>query len=824
MTACSNVLIGTKNRYYFILFPLLWLLSGCIGTKHLKENERLLYRQSIKAPKGIDKNELNELYAQKANRRILGTLAPLVWIYYQGKKRYDPKKYEKKIAKAEKKFDAKIAKAKSDRKVANIQFRKQGKIAKYNDRIQNGNQFMQWGEPVAVFDSSSVQLSIDRIKEYLFTHGYFQNNVTAHVSSIARLVTVKYTIETGKPYVLDTIFYRVSDSLIYKLLLANQESSLLVEGDRYEEDKFTKERERIDLLMKDSGYYDFSRQYIEFEIDTAYRTQKKVAVQVIINDPAKRNFHKKFYVDEVNFITDAGIPGGPTDRILRRYRDINYRYYEKTYSLKILSQRVFISEGLAYSRKSTFDTQRQLANLNNFKFVNVNYDTSGGRFIANIFTSALDRYQWSNEIGLNVTQGFPGPYYNLNFLKRNIFRGLENFEMNGRIGYEGVAAATSTGNVYQSTEAGINASITFPQFLIPLSENTRNKLGRFNPRTKIQVGYNYTDRPEYIRASTSVNYTYSWENQRIKRYDLTLASLSVINSETDPEFQQFLQDQFDEFGNTLIYTFDPSFVSSIIFAMTWNLNNYGSPDESSAFFRWSLESGGTLQNLFDFKFTEKRGLQTFKYLRANADIRRINVLDKNTTVAYRMNAGVAYSYGPEEILPYEKYFFAGGSNSIRAWRPRRLGQGSFRPPLSSDPTKDGYFDYKFEKPGDIILEASVELRKKLFGFVEGAVFFDAGNVWTFKPLQKNDEEGNPVENGNSKFKFSEFYRELGMGTGFGLRFNFSFLILRFDVGLKVYDPAREKGDRFVLDNVKFFKPFSVSREPVIYNIGIGYPF
>jgi hypothetical protein len=395
--------------------------------------------------------------------------------------------------------------------------------------------------------------------------------------------------------------------------------------------------------------------------------------------------------------------------------------------------------------------------------------------------------------------------------------------MNGRIGYEGVAAATSA-DVYQSIEAGINASIIFPQFLFPLSEGTRYRLGRVNPKTRIQAGYNYTDRPEYTRAATSLNYTYSWENQRITRFDLTVASLSVINSETVPTFQEFLELQFDSLGNTLIYTFRPSFVSSIIFASTWNHNNYGSPDESSAFIRWAIESGGTMQNFIDFRFLEKRSLQAFKYVRASVDLRRINVLNKNTTVAYRLNAGAAYSYDSEDVLPYEKYFFAGGSNSVRAWRPRRLGPGSFKPPVSTDIAKDGYFNYQFEQPGDIIIEASVELRKKLFGFVEGAVFLDAGNTWTFKPREKKDETGELIENGNSKFKLNQFYRELGIGTGFGLRFNFSFLILRFDVGMKVYDPARDEGDRFILRNAKFFKPFAIDKEPVIYNIGIGYPF
>jgi outer membrane protein insertion porin family len=818
-----HLLIFTKSKYYFILFPVL-LLSGCLGTRHLKENERLLYVQQVKASKGVNVDQLKDLYAQKANRKILGTpLAPLVSIHYLGKRFYNPKKFEKKITRAEAKYDRKIAKTKSDRKLNNLQFNKQTKLAKFNDRIQNGNQMMQWGEPVAVFDTVAFNTTMARFKEYLFSKGYFQSEIETKFTSIQRLVRVKYIIKAGKPYVLDSIFFQIADSTVFNLIHGNQKNSFLIKGENFDQQNFNKERERIDILMKDNGYYDFSRQYIEYNIDTAFKEHRKVAVQIIINEPAKRSYHKKFYVEEVNFTPDAGVASSKPARSNQFYRNINFHFFENYYSKKILNQRVFITPGTTYSRKNTFDTQRQLANLNNFKFVNIVYDTSGGRFIANIYTSPLDRYQWSNEIGLSVTQGFPGPFYNLNFLKRNIFRGFENFEMNGRIGYEGVAAATSE-TVYTSTEASINASITFPQFVFPLREEKRNELGKVNPKTKIQVGYTYTDRPEYQRAATSINYTYSWENKRIRRYDLTVANVSIINSSTSEAFQSFLQTQYNDLGNTLIFSFNPSFVSSMIFAMTWNHNSYGSADRSSAFVRWAIESGGTFQNIYDFPIVEKNNLQTFKYLRAHADLRRIKMINKTTVLAYRLNGGIAYSYDSRDVLPYEKYFFVGGSNSVRAWRPRRLGQGSFRPPISANIEQNGYFDYRFEKPGDIALEGSIELRKKLVGFVEGAIFLDAGNVWTFKPLVKRDEALNLVENGNSKFKANEFYKEFGIGTGFGLRFNFSFLILRFDVGMKVYDPAREAGDRFVLDGIRPFKPFGVNHEPIIYNIGIGYPF
>ncbi|MFZ6012646.1 MAG: hypothetical protein ACOYXT_20040 [Bacteroidota bacterium] len=827
-------MITTKNKYFLvILFPL--LLTGCLGTQHLKENEKHLFRQGIKAPGNIESEELRDLYAQRPNRRFLGLpIYHLVYMYYLGEKHYDREKFVRKKEKAEKKFDAKIAKTTSQRKINNLQFRKQKKIDKYNSRIENGNQFMQWGEPITVFDSALAQLTVERFKNYLFSEGYFQNNVTTKTTAIGKFVNLSYRVETGSPYIIDTLFYRISDSAVYALVKQHENESLIKRGERYREDNLTAERERLDLLMKDNGYYDFSRQYIDFEVDTSMMQDKRTAMMVIIRDPAKRGYHKRFTVDSVNFVTDAGTVSAGRERVNRKYRDIQFSYFQYNYNLKILSQRVFISPGNLYSRTNTFNSQRQLANLDAFKFVNINYDTSAGNFIANIFTSPLERYEWSNEIGVNVTQGYPGPFYNINFKKRNIFKGLENFELNGRIGIEGVASATKELNVYKSTEAGINASIVFPQFLWPFRGGTQLRLGKYNPKTRVSIGYSFSDRPEYRRVSTTFSNTYTWQNKRITQYSLALTNISLIKSTTTARFDSVLT-RLDSLGNfNLVNSFKPSFVSSMIFGITWN-RNYGALDKNSIFIRAQFETGGTTLNFINPDIINRQGLQYFKYIRFNFDFRRIRILTKWATLAYRVNTGLAYSYNTNRSLPYEKFYFAGGSNSVRAWRPRRLGLGSIPPETSTDPRADGLFSYQFEKPGEILLEGSIELRSKLVGFIDGAIFIDAGNVWSFrepKPKQNADGEIIPQE-GNSQFKAGSFYKELGIGTGFGLRFDFTFLILRFDVGIKMYDPGRASSDRFVLNKARFFSPFATQnadgtysnfKEPVIYNVGIGYPF
>lgn len=836
--------MSTSKSKYFL--PIIWLsltLSGCLGTRHLKPDEKLLYKQTINTPRQISQESLRNLYPQEPNRRILGLpIAPLVSIYYRGYKNYDQEKFIRKREAFEKKYDEKIANETSQKKIDRFLFRKQKKVAKMNSFIENGNLLMQWGEPLSIYDSAQVSLTVERFQSYLFSKGYFKNSVTAKANDNSRLVRVKYTVIPGRPYFLDSLYYDIEDTAIFRIINNNVDKSHIRKGTRYDQDNFTKERERIDGLLKDHGYYDFSRQYIDYTIDTTYQSpDRKVAVIISINDPEKRRYHKKFTIDTVTFTTDVGTTRAGVDRTTQTYRDIQYRYFEDNYKLRILNQRVFIRPDALYSRTQTQETQRQLGNVDAFKFVNINYDTSDGKFIANIFASPLARHEWTNEAGVNVTQGFPGPFYGISFKKRNIFRGMETFDMSGRFGFEGVASVTKSQNVYRSTAATLNASLSFPQFIWFFSERRRIKLAEYNPKTRITAGYTYNDRPEYRRTYINANAAYTWQNRNRATYSrnrttysLTPISLTVIDTANlSKEFKDLLHTQDSLGNNALLNSFRPSFVNSIMFSITWDLRNYGNYEASSSFIRLQLESGGTLWNFFEPKFLNDLDLQYYKFVRLGLDMRQVHPIDKNTVVAYRFNSGVVYSYGENKAVPYEKFFFAGGSNSIRAWRPRRLGPGSLQPRQSQDPRADGLFDYSIEKPSEILLEASIELRQKLFGFVNGAVFIDAGNVWNFNPQYVQDEDGTIVQDKHSQFSVNRFYKEFGVGTGFGLRFDFSFLILRFDVGMKVYDPARNPGDRFVLNRVRFWQPYATAhndgsysnfKEPVIYNVGIGFPF
>ncbi len=792
----------------------LYVLYGCTGTRHLKEDEKLLLRQKIVGNNSIEKEELEELYLQETNSKVL--LLPIslnVAMYSIGKLFYDTASLQQAKEKKIRKYDRKISKKEKEGKsVEKLQAKKEKKVNKKRRAIEEGNQFMRLGEPPTVLDSNLVHQATFRMERYMETKGFFENEVELLLRPKGKKsVIAEYHITEGEPYIIDTIFYNIPDSTIIGILKENSRNTHLKKGVNYDQKALSDERERIDFLLKDKGYFDFSRQYIDFDVDTAWVAPKQVAVRMNIRNP-QRGEHKVFYIDSVIFITDAHIRNIPDSlRQNEYYQGTNFRYFENEYNTRILNRRLFVHSGDVYSRSNTINTQRQLANLDIFRFMNINYDSTGGDFIANVYVSPLDRYQLSNEVGLNVTQGVPGPFYNITLRRRNIFKGLELLELSGRIGIEGVAPATEIGNVYRSTEAGANLSITFPQFLLPISDRAKYKIGTINPRTRVQTGYAYTDRPEYLRTNINISNTYTWATKRNTLNSFTIADMSLINSRLDDFFLERLI-ELQQNGNNLINTFDPSFVSSASFSSIINRGRYGEEQRKAYYIRVFLESGGTTWNFLNPTFLENQGLEYFQFAKFNVDLRRNDPINRKTTMAYRINTGLAVPYSENRILPYEKYFFAGGSNGIRAWRPRRLGPGSYSP---IDP-ETGLVNYRFEQQGELLIEGSVEFRQNLIGFIDYALFMDVGNIWTI--YQDDNRPG-------AQFNIEDFWREFAVGTGIGIRFDFSFLVFRLDAGLKVLDPARPQGKRFILSEGFYDAPFTRrASEPVIFNIGVGYPF
>lgn len=711
-------------------------------------------------------------------------------------------------------INTKIANAEKEKRKERLESRKEKKVNKIERKLEEGNLLMRWGEPLSVYDSSLAETTRQQMENYLHTKGFFNGDVVHNIEIDGNRLTSVYNVKEEQPYRIDTIIYRTQDSVISNLLSETYDERLVREGQIYDQEKLSQERERIETLLRNYGFYDFSRQYVEYRVDSTV-ADHKVGISTIIREPAKRGYHKRFKIDSVIFTTDSDLRSNQLlgERKSRMFNNILYRYYEYQYYKKILDRRIFIYPDSLYSLEETLQTQRQLSNLDVFKFININYDTTGSKFIARIFASPLKKYQTSNEVGLNVSQGLPGPFINSSLKIRNVFGGLEIMEFSARAGIEGVPPPSGTEgqDAYRSVEAGGNLSLTFPQFVFPLPEIWKSRLGALNPRTRLQTGYNYTNRREYVRTNFNTSLSYTWQEQQRVSYTFTPIDINLIDSRNlSRDFRDILNRQ-DSLGIPLSRSFEPSFVSAISFSSIFNFGNYGNytDNKSSSYLKLFVESGGTIFNLINPDVITERGLEFFKYVKVNTDFRQNYPISRNSSFAYRLNIGVAVPYGDSaaNVLPYEKYFFAGGSNSIRAWRPRRLGPGGTPPPDTDD---DGYYEYNIEQPGEVLLEASVEFRRKLFGFVNGAFFIDAGNVWRIYETAQPD----------ANFEFNSFYKQIAVGSGLGLRFDFSFLIVRFDYGIKIYDPARQPGNRWIGEEFSWAEEISRG----VINIGIGYPF
>jgi hypothetical protein len=805
-----------KSLKYILFLSSALVLSACSLTKNLADGEYALYENKLKGVKTADEEALANLYIAEPNTRIPLTNKSLgVSIYRMGEAFFDSVKVANKLENATQERDS-IQNLLTENQVQNKLIKRSDKLASkiktYEEKLEFGNFLMRTGNPVTKLDSSEVTRTVSEIDNYLYNHGYLDSEVTYEVATKKKKAEVIYLVNEKQPYLIDSIYTSTENEEILKLLRENNSETHLHVGDKYVQDEFVAERNRLEDLLKNNGFFMFNKSFIDYNLyyDSSKRT---INVQQRILQPTFAEKHEVYTMDSISFSVNPPSKDFIDQDILKEYRGINFDFYRDRYSEKILSSRIFFQKGGVYNRSSFIETQKQLSNLDLFRFINISFDTLGTSLQAKIITQPNQKYQLTNQVGLSITEQLPGPFFSASLRNRNFFRAGEILEFNFRAGLEGVASATDQG-VYQSRELGTSASVIFPRFLIPFYQSSLQKFGKYNPNTRTQLGYNYTNRPEYTRSGLNglVSYTWATRNNR-QQFTINAADLNYIRTpQIQDEFLQILIDLQNQ-GNNLIWSFLPSFISSISAQSVINFNQYGNFTKNSAsLLRLFAESGGTTLNFLNIADnSEATDIANFQWLKFQADFRRYYPIDSKQTLAYRANFGIAQPYGISNgILPYEKYFFAGGGTSIRAWQARRLGPGSYSPRVG----ERGPYDYPIEQPAEMIFETMLEYRRKLLGYFDMALFVDAGNSWVLGV--DNSRPG-------ADFRFDRFYKEIAFGTGIGLRMDFDFLVIRLDMATKAIDPSQPEGDRWVLDNVTFRNPLGVRGQTVL-NFGIGYPF
>lgn len=762
-----------------------------------------------------DAEALQQLIEQEPNTRILGGSFG-VMLYRIGNQFYDSSKVaakRKKVVDELEALQSNDAAQTSDlsykRKVENLKI----KLESFDKILEYGNALMRTGNPVVLLDSSLVEKSRKNMKGYLINHGFFDAEVDFSISSKDKKASISFEIEENKPYILDSLYTRVDNPELQNLISSFSSNSFLQKGQIYNQDNITEERNRLEELLKNKGYYMFSKSYINFIAyqDTA---AKSIRIEQVIQKPTFAESHQIYTLDSISLRINPPTDEFADRQIQTQYNGINFSFYRDRYSAKTLASRIQLQKGKPYNRIDALETQRLINSLDLFRFVNITFDTLGTSLTAAIYTQPNQKYQLTNQLGMTITEQLPGPFFSTALRNRNFFRAGELLELNFRAGLEGVASATGQG-VYQSSEINTSLSVIFPRFLIPFSPRTLQKYGKYNPNTRVQFGYLSTNRPEYNRNAINgqLGYTWSTRNNR-QSFTINAADVSYIRTPyIQDEFLGILENLQND-GNNLIWSFLPSLISSFSGQTLINFNRYGDfSARKASLLRIFGESGGTTLNLTNVRRNDSPEINyaNFQWLKGQVDYRRYYPISKKQTLAYRLNFGMARPYGVSAgILPYEKYFFAGGGTSIRAWQARRLGPGSSTPITGPG----GNYDYRNEQPAEMILESMFEYRRKLFSYFDMAVFLDAGNSWMI-----GRDDARP----GADFRYDRFYKEIAVGTGAGLRMDFDFLVIRLDLAIKALDPARQEGERWILDNIRFNRPLG-EKGQTVFNFGIGYPF
>ncbi|WP_240410586.1 translocation and assembly module lipoprotein TamL [Hymenobacter oligotrophus] len=810
------------------------LLAGCSPMRLLGPRQQLLSEVKLEGVRRADREALAALYRQEPNRKFP---VPLLAIYNLGYTFYSPERAEARLQATRAQYAALIAEAGTDSvKVGKLLQKRERKVQHQQQVLEKGNAIMRLGQAPAVYDSTLTSVTADQMRIYLRSHGYFRSRVQATDTAQNRRVTVTYRIHEGQPFLVSQLRYDIADSAVAKAIRADSSRSLLRVGQTYNEELIGRERSRIESVLKNAGYYDFRQQFITLEADTSFEPYTVRLLLQVANPPGQQT-HRVYSVRNVSFVTDAGVNRFGIQRDTVRRNGVYYLAFNHRFSTRILDRKLAVRPGDRYSLQNTIQTQRQLSGMDVFRFAGVNYQkveapadsVRFGQLDAVVSTTPMKRFQETTELGGTYVAGLPGPFGNFRVRVRNAFGGAEVLDIGLRAGLEGQYILAGNENEGQqvgnqrTTQLGADINLTLPQFLLPWHSN--RLFTRYSPRTRLSTAYTYVKRQEYTRTNLEFTYDYIWQHSAYKQFILTPLDISLINtSAIDDTFRVRLGRQPN--GQALLRSFQSVLVPSANATMLYNTNDFNQTQDGR-YLRLFAEIGGLGRGVYTRTDELSAGrlgqrninIKVYDFLRLSADYRRYHKLSARQFVVWRLNAGLARAltrtqirdsvsepYRSVAIIPYDRYMFAGGGSSVRAWLPRRLGVGSYRNPqlVRSE---------SIEQPGELLLEGSLEYRFPIYDYIYGAAFTDFGNVWTL--------DRDPQRPG-ANFAADRFYREFAVGSGMGLRLDFTFLIVRLDFAAKVYDPTQPSGQRFVLPKAAIFNTNSSNN--LRLNIGIGYPF
>lgn len=747
-----------------LLFPLLLvlLLSACNSTKYVPEGDLLYTGGSVKVEdsllskkerKGLQ-NVMEDMLRPKPNKKFLG-LRPKLFFYNL------------------------VSEPKKDKG------------------------FKYWlkykvGEPPVLFSKVDLDYNANILSNYSENIGYFKTRVESDSTRRKDKASAEFIVKPGKQFKIKSVTFpqdaTVLDSSIRKL----QRRTLLKVGNTYNLETIKLERQRIDVRLKEKGFYFFSDNDLLVQVDSTVG-KNEVDLILKIKEETVAEAKEPFKINNIfvypNFTISDTLN---SDAIkLKSYKDYTIIDPDNTFDSRVFDRTLYFDKEDLYNRTNHNLSLNRLVNLGTFKFVKNSFkvaDTTGNYLDAYYYLTQLPKKSFRVELlGKTNSANYTGTELNFNWSNRNTFKGAELLSISTFGGLEFQMAGQNNGfNVYRF---GSEISLVWPRFIAPFKLKSSSG---FVPKTKALIGYEFQQRSKLYSLNTfRGSFGYIWKENIRKEHELkvteiTYASPMHITSLYESQIAQ---------NDALAKVIEKQLIFGPSYSYTYT-NTMEKRRKNTIYFKGDFETTGTTAGLIFGNNAKKEapkeilGVPFSQYVKLQAEFRYYHKLNQNSEIASRIIAGGAFAYGNATTIPFIKQFFIGGTNSIRAFRARSIGPGSSEPDTNSAFLPD--------QSGDIKLEFSTEYRAKIYSIVHGAVFLDAGNIWT-----RNDPD-------ESKNFSKKFFEEIAVGAGFGLRFDLSILVLRTDFALPLRLPYGNVSDRWILEKMNL--------KSGVFNLAIGYPF
>lgn len=835
------------------------MIASCNSLKRVDDNQVLIAKNDILIDSTKIRNEaIESLIIQKQNTSLLGYNLRLN-LYNLAKVNSD-KNYQEWLNK----------KPNRKKRLTNLLSEKQVNRLGESFLVEGLSDWLKnIGEPPSILDTIQTKRTLERLKAYYQTKGYFNNTSTYSIDSLKRKqrVGVNYKLTLGDPYLLDSISYKISSQAIDSIYNLVKSKSYVKKGQQFDLENFDKERARLTSIFRDRGVYNFQESAIKYDIirdTTRLNNDRKMDIELNINNLKKRTENSVtttefnvFKFKEINIFT--GFPD--EDMTFKRFDNYTIYYNKKLrFKPETLTDAIFFLKDSVYRDIDRIRTLRQLTNLNVFKYPSISFEEDSTRtnLTANIYLAERSKYSFSSNLDATHSSiQTLGLAFSPALQARNLFGGAENLSWSGRLNI----GSSSDDNIknrdsrfFNLLEVGTEFKLDFPRIWFPLI-NTKKLIPNYMlPRTLTSLGFSSQKNIGLDKQTFNAILGYNWTPSDFTKNNLELLNVQFVRN-TNPErffnvyqntygrldevanafeTEPLLTDYYDENSNLTIPEGTTEFINAItnnevtstdnqfrevnrikerkerltennlIFTSNYSFsknNRQGATDNDFYQFRFKLESAGNLLSAFSYLIPfdeDKGGLLVFdvpysQYVKTELNYVKYWDLSRANVLAFRSFFGIAIPYGNSDNIPFVRSFFAGGSNDNRAWRPYSLGPGR----------TDAINDFN---EANLKIALNLEFRFPIVGNIKGALFADAGNIWNVF-----DNVDDPA----ATFDSIASLKDIALGSGFGLRYDFTYFVFRADLGFKTYNPAEESAKRW-------FRDYNFSKS--VIQIGINYPF